>query len=138
MNCRFCSNNNLLTKNESFARKNDFYPRNENILKFSMPLLILFFVLHYYFHFIKIHARETDLRKIALRMISQPSPQIECPHTLPLKKLIKCRSIQLGKTQSTISCFFPIYMVKKKEMKRDKKIFNVSSFDDVKKIVKVA
>ena len=42
MNCRFCSNNNLLTKNESFARKNDFYPRNENILKFSMPLLILF------------------------------------------------------------------------------------------------
>ena len=88
MNYRFCSNNNLLTKNESFARKNDFYPRNENILKFSMPLLILFFVLHYYFHFIKIHARKTDLlRKIALRMISQPSPQIECPIPSPLKNI---------------------------------------------------
>jgi len=33
---------------------------------------------------------------------------------------------------------FPNLYGLKKEMKRDKKIFNVSSFDDVKKIVKVA
>ena len=88
MNCRFCSNNNLLTKNESFARKNDFYPRNENNSEILHAFIDPFFVLHYYFHFIKIHARKTDLlRKIALRMISQPSPQIECPIPSPLKNI---------------------------------------------------